>query len=119
MACSPITFRQGTAEALNLYRTNYQPSTSYPEARTFLTVNVVVAETPNSPGAMQPQLHAMVALRTGGLLGLLPLVEEAEVAAPPRAALAATITEPWVIGTPDHAVEAYSSWRRGSTSTRS
>ncbi len=100
---------QGTAEALNLYRTNYQPSTSYPEARTFLTVNVVVAETPELARRLaQPQLHAMVALRTGGLLGLLPLVEEAEAAAPPRAALAATITEPWVIGTPDHAAQRIS-----------
>ena len=39
---------------------------------------------------------------------MLPLVEEAEAAAPPRAALAATITEPWVIGTPDHAAQRIS-----------
>ena len=34
---------RGTAEALELYRSGYQPSERYPEPRTFLTVNAVVA----------------------------------------------------------------------------
>ena len=36
---------EGTGVALDLYRSSYRPSPEYPEPRTFLTVNAVVAET--------------------------------------------------------------------------
>ena len=57
---------QGTAEALELYRSGFQPSETNPSPRTFLTVNVVVAETQEDADRLAlPQLQAMVALRTG------------------------------------------------------
>ena len=57
---------RGTAEALELYRSGYQPSELYPEPRTFLTVNAVVAETADEARRRAlPNLLTMVALRTG------------------------------------------------------
>ena len=70
---------QGTAEALELYRSGFQPSRDNPAPRTFLTVNVVVAETQEEADRLAlPQLQAMVALRTGQPLRPQRLVEEAE-----------------------------------------
>lgn len=94
---------QGTAEALDLYRSTYQPSEANPEPRTFLTVNAAVAETAEEARRLAlPQAHAMVALRTGGRLGPQRLVEEAEaVELPPQhQALAETMLTRWVVDEP-------------------
>ncbi len=57
----------GTAEALALYRSKFQPSEHLAEPRTFLTVNVVVAPTQEEADRLVlPNLTSMVALRTGG-----------------------------------------------------
>ena len=57
---------QGTAEALELYRSSFQPSSENPTPRTFLTVNAVVASSQEEADRLAlPQLQAMVALRTG------------------------------------------------------
>ena len=70
---------QGTAQALDLYRSGYRPSPEHPEPRTFLTVNVVVAETREEAEALAaPNLASMVALRTGGPLAPQALVEDAQ-----------------------------------------
>ena len=70
---------QGTAEALELYRSSFQPIGSQPDAATFLTVNAVVASTQEEADRLAlPQLQAMVALRTGQPLQPQRLVEEAE-----------------------------------------
>lgn len=97
---------QGTAEALALYRSSFQPSEALAEPRTFLTVNLAVAETQDEAERVAlPQLESMVALRTGGRLRPQRLVEEAEkdpVADAHQGLLAAMRTR-WVIGTPESA----------------
>src|ERR1700752_4073386 len=70
---------QGTAEALEVYRSEFRPSDLAPEPVTFLTVNAVVAETRDEAMALVlPQLQMMARLRTGQPLGPLDLVEDAE-----------------------------------------
>lgn len=94
---------QGTAEALDLYRSTYQPSEANPEPRTFLTVNAAVAETAEEARRLAlPQALAMVALRTGGRLGPQRLTEDAEkVELPPQhQALADTMLTRWVVDEP-------------------
>lgn len=71
-------FGQGTAEALALYRENYQPSEAYPEPRTFLTLNASVAETEQEAYELAvPHMQSMIALRTGGPFNAQRTVEEA------------------------------------------
>lgn len=96
----------GTAEALALYREGFRPSPELSEPRTFLTVNAVVAETDEEARRLAlPQLQAMLALRTGGELRALRLVEEAEkVELPqPHLDLMDAMARRWVIGAPDTA----------------
>ena len=96
----------GTAEALALYRSRFQPSEQLTEPRTFLTVNLVVAPTQEEAARLAlPQLQAMLALRTGGELRPQRLVEEAEkVELPPaHLDLMEQMAERWVIGAPDRA----------------
>ncbi|MBB2993531.1 luciferase family oxidoreductase group 1 [Mycolicibacterium iranicum] len=70
---------QGTLEALQLYRDNFQPSALTPEPVTFLTVNAVVAETHDEAlRLVLPNLQMMARLRTGQPLTPLDLVEDAE-----------------------------------------
>ncbi|MGC4109075.1 MAG: LLM class flavin-dependent oxidoreductase [Nocardioides sp.] len=97
---------RGTAEALALYREGYQPSERYPEPRTFLTVNAVVAPTQEEAERRAlPNLLTMVALRTGAPLGPQPTVEEAEARGLPdeHRALADQMSARWVVGSPDAA----------------
>ncbi|MCV7195992.1 LLM class flavin-dependent oxidoreductase [Mycobacterium angelicum] len=69
---------KGTEEALEVYRTRFQPSTLAAEPVTFLTVNAAVAETREEATAlMLPNLQMMARLRTGQPLGPVQLVEEA------------------------------------------
>ena len=99
---------RGTAEALELYRSGYQPSERYPEPLTFLTVNAVVAETrEEAERRALPNLLTMVALRTGAPLGPQPTIEEAEARGLPEEhrALADQMTQRWVIGTPEDAAQ--------------
>jgi len=70
---------QGTAEALEAYRSKFRPSDLASEPVTFLTVNAVVAETHDEAMALLlPNLQMMGRLRTGQPLGPLDLVEDAE-----------------------------------------
>jgi luciferase family oxidoreductase group 1 len=99
---------RGTAEALELYRSGYQPSERYPEPRTFLTVNAVVAETrEEAERRALPNLLTMVALRTGAPLGPQPTIEEAEARGLPdeHRALADQMTQRWVVGAPEDAAQ--------------
>lgn len=97
---------EGTAQILGLYRSSFRPSDVASEPRTFLTVNVVVAETQEEAERLaRPQLLAMVALRTGGELRPQLSVEEAEstVLAESHRSLAESMRRKWVVGTPDSA----------------
>ncbi len=99
---------QGTAEALELYRSTYQPSPEHPEPRTFLTVNAVVAETDELALRLAlPNVQAMIALRTGAPLLPQRLVEEAEALDMPaeHRALGEAMLTRWVIGSPERARE--------------
>jgi len=101
----------GTAEALELYRSGFQPSEELAAPQTFLTVNAAVAETLEEAERLAlPQLQAMVALRTGGPLRPQRLVEEAEADPVPAAheALVDAMRRRWVIGTPASAAEEIS-----------
>jgi luciferase family oxidoreductase group 1 len=96
----------GTAEALALYRSRFQPSEQLAAPRTFLTVNAVVAPTQEEASRLAlPQLQAMLALRTGGELRPQRLVEEAEkVELPPaHLELMEQMAQRWVIGDPARA----------------
>jgi len=96
----------GTAEALELYRSTFRPSPELAEPRTFLTVNASVAETDEEAYRLAlPQLQAMLTLRTGGDLRPQRLVEEAEkVELPPsHQDLVDAMARRWVIGSPDSA----------------
>nr|WP_246377373.1 LLM class flavin-dependent oxidoreductase [Nocardioides ginsengisegetis] len=93
----------GTAEALELYRSQFRPSAELAEPRTFLTVNAVVADTQEDADRLAlPQLLAMLALRTGGRLAPQQLVEEAEKVEVPQAhrGLLDAMRSRWVIGDP-------------------
>src|SRR4051794_5712521 len=97
---------QGTAEALELYRSSFVPSEQNPSPRTFLTVNVVVATSQEEADRLAlPQLQAMVALRTGQPLRPQRLVEEAEKETVPDAHqdLLESMARRWVISTPSSA----------------
>ncbi|MGH3509738.1 MAG: MsnO8 family LLM class oxidoreductase, partial [Nocardioidaceae bacterium] len=98
----------GTAEALALYRSGFRPSGATSEPRTFLTVNVVVADTEEEAAELAlPQLLAMVALRTGGELRPQPAVEEAAATVLPEAhrGLLDTMRARWVIDAPAGAAD--------------
>jgi luciferase family oxidoreductase group 1 len=99
---------QGTAEALDLYRSTFQPSEQLAAPRTFLTVNAVVADSEEEAARLVlPNLHQMVALRTGQPLQAQLLLEEAlaKPLAPEHQALADSMLTRWVVGTPDRAAE--------------
>jgi len=100
----------GTAEALQVYRSEFQPSELTPEPITFLTVNVAVAETAEEAEAsMLPNLQSMARLRTGQPLAALDLVEDAQEVAqtlpPPLQELVDAGLGRAVVGTPDRAAE--------------
>jgi luciferase family oxidoreductase group 1 len=96
---------QGTQEALATYRSEFRPGV-VDEPRTFLTLNVCVAETAEEAERLvRPHVLAMVALRTGGELRPQLGVEEAEAVqlAPELAQLGAAMRSRWVVGTPEEA----------------
>ena len=96
----------GTAEALELYRSSFRPSPELAQPQTFLTVNAVVAPSQEEADRLAlPQLQAMLALRTGGALAPQRLVEEAEQVELPEAhrGLLDAMRSRWVIGDPDRA----------------
>ncbi|VXC23511.1 LLM class flavin-dependent oxidoreductase [Aeromicrobium sp. 9AM] len=99
---------QGTAEALQVYRSEFQPSDLAPEPVTFLTVNASVAETEREAAAlMLPNLQMMARLRTGQPLTALDLVEDAQAAElPPQVeAMISSGLARAVVGTPQQAAD--------------
>jgi luciferase family oxidoreductase group 1 len=99
---------QGTAEALEIYRDEFQPSELVAEPVTFLTVNAVVADTSEEAEALiLPQLQMMGRLRTGQPLGPLDLVEDAEATTmtPQAEAVVASGLRRAVVGSPTEAAD--------------
>lgn len=99
---------EGTERALDIYRREFQPSESLDAPRTFLTLNVVVADTAEEAQARAlPALQNMARLRTGKPMRPLDTVEEAEreeLDVPSRLAFDAML-ERWVVDAPDAAAE--------------
>jgi luciferase family oxidoreductase group 1 len=99
---------QGTAEALQVYRSEFQPSDLAPEPVTFLTVNASVAETEREAAAlMLPNLQMMARLRTGQPLTALDLVEDAQATElhPQAEAMVSSGLARAVVGTPEQAAD--------------
>lgn len=97
---------RGTAEALALYRSSFQPSPELAAPQTFLTVNAVVAPTAEeAERRARPHLLQMLALRTGAPLFPQLLIEEAEATELPEAhrGLVEAMRASWVIGDPESA----------------
>ena len=112
---------EGTAAALALYRSQFRPSEALTEPRTFLTVNAAVAETQAEADRLAlPELEAMVALRTGGMLRPQRLVEEAEKdpVADAHVGLLEAMRRRWVLGPPKPPPPRSPTWLRRTTWTR-
>jgi luciferase family oxidoreductase group 1 len=97
---------EGTERALDIYRREFQPSETLEAPRTFLTLNVVVADTVEEAHARAlPQLQSMARLRTGKPLRGLDSVEAAqreELDVASRHVIDAML-ERWVVDAPDAA----------------
>jgi len=97
---------EGTERALDIYRREFQPSETLATPRTFLTLNVVTADSAEEARARAlPMLHSMARLRTGKPMRPLDTVEAAE-----REELDQTgrhvvdaMLERWVVDAPDAA----------------
>lgn len=99
---------EGTAQALELYRSTFTPSETLAAPRTFLTVNAAVADSRDEAYALaRPQLQQMARLRSGLPLGPQATVEDAETAevTPPMQVLIDRMSERWVIDAPDAAAD--------------
>jgi len=99
---------QGTAEALEVYRSEFRPSAVAAEPVTFITVNAVVAHSrAEAQALLLPNLQMMARLRTGQPLGALDLVEDAAtLTLPPQAeAVVAAGLARAVVGSPAEAAD--------------
>ncbi|GAA3758424.1 LLM class flavin-dependent oxidoreductase [Microbacterium kribbense] len=95
---------EGLERALELYRTQYQPSPEHPEPVTFLTANVIAAPTAaEAEERALPQLRMMARLRTNRPLIALETIEQAKAGASDFDTLADTIMQAarskWLVGT--------------------
>jgi len=97
---------EGTERALAIYRGEFQPSEQLAAPRTFLTLNVVVADTAEEAMARaMPSLLNMARLRTGKPLRTIDTVETAEreeLDAASRHVVDAML-ERWIVDAPDAA----------------
>ncbi len=98
---------EGLERALDLYRSQFQPSETLAEPRTFLTANAVVADTDEQArAAMLPQARMMARLRGNRPLVPLETVEQAaaaEAADGLASPLLETMLTRWFVGTGEHA----------------
>ncbi|MGK2879979.1 MAG: LLM class flavin-dependent oxidoreductase [Mycobacterium sp.] len=97
---------QGTEQALDIYRSEFQPSDLTDEPVTFMTVNAAVAPTADEAHAlMLPNLQMMAKLRTGQPLTALDLVEDAQAMrlTPQEQAIVNAGRERAIVGSPSAA----------------
>ncbi|RNE62466.1 LLM class flavin-dependent oxidoreductase [Cryobacterium tepidiphilum] len=91
---------------IGLYRSGFVPAQPGDAPRTFLTLNVSVADTADEALARAlPQLQSMARLRSGAPMLPLATVEEAQASTmtPQQEQLMQGMREKWVIGTPTDA----------------
>ncbi|MFT0846341.1 LLM class flavin-dependent oxidoreductase [Actinomycetaceae bacterium L2_0104] len=94
----------GIDKTLRIYRENYQPSPQFPEPRTLVPVNVVVAETEEEARKLAlPQKLSTARLRTGGKIEPQPTVDDMEDYSWSARELTAPAANPdsLFVGTPD------------------
>jgi luciferase family oxidoreductase group 1 len=99
---------EGTQRALDLYRSQFEPSEHLAAPRTFLTANAVAADTAEEAERLAlPQLHHMARLRTGTPLTALDTVEEAQQArmTEPQQELIDSMRARWFVGAADDVAE--------------
>jgi len=92
---------RGTERALALYRGGFTPAVDGAVPRTFVTVNVSVADNADEAWRLaEPHMHAMASLRTGGALGRGRLVGDdvAAVFSPELREAIAPAVHTWAIG---------------------
>lgn len=97
---------EGTERALELYRSRFEPSEHLAAPRTFLTLNVVAADSrPEAEALALPGLLNFARLRTGSPLEPIATVERAAATepTPPQRELIAAMRERWIIDEPDAA----------------
>lgn len=99
---------EGLERALDLYRSQFQPSETLAAPRTFLTANVLVAPTQEEAEARAlPNLRMTARLRTNKPLVPLETVEQAQAGAADFAGLGETFMASarakWFVGTPEAA----------------
>jgi luciferase family oxidoreductase group 1 len=90
----------GTARALDLYRSQFQPSPDLDQPRIFVTANAVVADTREEAQALAlPQLQRMAFMRTGRPMLPLSTVEEAAktTTSPMEDELIAEMGRNWIV----------------------
>ena len=94
----------GIEQALEIYRSRFEPSEALAAPQTFLTANVSVAETAEEAQRVAlPQLISMARLRTGGALAPQLTVEQAAVAELSPAEQDSVLQQSryWYIGDPE------------------
>ena len=98
----------GMDEALEIYRSRFQPSEALAAPKTILTANVSVAETAEQAQLVAlPQLITMAKIRTGGALTAQLSIEDALAASlsPVEQNEVEQLSRTWLIGAPEE-VEA-------------
>ncbi|NYJ19965.1 LLM class flavin-dependent oxidoreductase [Glaciibacter psychrotolerans] len=94
---------ESTVEALNIYRKEFTPSETEKAPRTFLTLNLSVADTAEEARALAlPQMQQMAKLRSGQPLGPLATVEEAQLAevTPMQQEMIERMSASWIVDEP-------------------
>ena len=102
---------EGTERALGIYRSEFQPSETLAQPRTFLTANVVVAETADEALARaMPSLQNFSRLRTGKPLRPIDSVEAAATAVVDGASqlVIDQMLEKWIVDAPEPAARRLS-----------
>jgi len=100
--------QSGIEQALEIYRSGFQPSESLAAPKTLLTTNVSVAESGDvAQLAALPQLISMARLRTGGTLAAQLTIEEARSTdlSPAEQDSVLEQSRRWLIGTPESVAE--------------
>jgi len=100
--------QSGIEQALEIYRSGFQPSESLAAPKTLLTTNVSVAESGDvAQLAALPQLISMARLRTGGTLAAQLTIEEARSTDLSHAEQDSVLEQSrrWLIGTPESVAE--------------
>lgn len=100
---------EGLGRAMSTYRREYQPSEAHPEPRSFVTINVVVAEDATRAAELAlPQARAFARIRTNRPARPVETVQESLAASrdPIVEEMVEQVLSRWIVGTPATAANA-------------